>query len=484
MKRCRRALVWVAVVSAWLAASPTYAQAGAPVAGPAVRYALGPFEPPDLTAAARAFTLTDLRWRATDAGDTTQAVFARVRLRAWGFLSAEVEGDSRTFALQTQRATLALGGAGGAYRAFAGYRAARALLEADLQRRAPVEGRGVIASLLGAGRLSNDLELLGRFVGDSRPLPARVPFGPQDDVRDRFARAGSLGLLWQRGTRFEGLLEVARARVRTSGGLEFERDSAAAHAVGLVPLGELEGGLQVDQSRGRFPRSELSPHLDVRLRHHRWLFEGGARGRLERGNTWVARDSSAALTLHARRVRLAREGPAAQRVLALARRANTLGYNERREVDDDGRRALRERLALSPEGTHLREDLAALHAAQVEQRNVPLLGLEWRDSLERVEGVRTRAWRALVGVPWPPAWPWAAREGAAPFLTLEAERRRDVYGLGLPVVSHELALTGHLSRDLDVRLRWRRSDPTPLDIVRAQGRPRILEFQALYVLGR
>jgi hypothetical protein len=342
----------------------------------------------------------------------------------------------------------------------------------------------VIVSLLGAGRLSNDLELLARFVGDSRPLPARVPFGPRDDIRDRFARAGSLGLLWQHGTRFEGLLEVARARVRTSGGLEFERDTLAASASALLAGCELEGAWQLDDSHGRFPRREWSPRLDVRRPHGRWLLEAGARGRLERGSTWVAREYSAALTLHGRRVRLVREGPAAERLRVLARRANALGYNERRDVDDESRRAFRERLALSPERDHLRDELAALYTAQVEQRRVALLGLAWLDAHERVDGVRTRVWRALVGLPWPPAWPWQARESAAEFLTLEAERRRDVYGIGLPVVSHALALTGHLSRELDLRLAWRRSDPTPLDIVRAQARPRVLELQAVYALGR
>lgn len=460
------------------------AQAGPPSPAPAVRYPLGPFAPPDLGAEARLFTLTDLRWRATDVGDTSQSMFARVRLRAWGFLSAEVEGDSRTVALQTQRTTVAFGGAGGAYRAFAGYRAPRLLLEADVQRRAPVERRGLIVSLLGAGRLSGDVELLARFVGDSRPLPARVPFSLADDVRDRFARAGSLGLLWQRGTHFEGFVEAARARVRTSGGLEFERDTLAAHAVALLAGAEVEGGVQLDDSHGRFPRRELAPHADVRLRRGRWLLEGAARGRLERGSRWLAREYAGALTWHARRVQLAREGPAAERLLALVRRANALGYNERREAEDEGRRAVRERLALSPERARLRDDLAALHVAEVDQRRVPLLGLEWHDADERVDGVRSRTWRALVGVPWPPAWPWRAGEGAAPFLTLEGERRRDVYGFGLPVVSHELAVTGYLSRDLELRMRWRRPDPTPLDIVRAQGRPRVLEWQVLYALGR
>ena len=442
-----------------------------------VPYALGAWRAPDLTAPGEPFTLYDLRYRVTDGATTTHAFAARVKVGGKGFLGLEVDDESRRVAWATQRLDLAFGEQEGSYDFLSRYRAPRLSVEASAHRRSATEGRGWLLGASVAGRLSSDLELVGRFEGDSKPVPRTTT------VEDRFARHGSLGLLYQGGARLEAFAQASRSRLRTSGGVEFERDRFELAAQAYARVGQLTTEAFVENTHGRFPRREVAASIQAEVPWQRLLLETQVFGRWERGGPRLEGRYRASLSWFGRHVHLARAGEAAARTTALAKKACALGYNERREHDDAGRRALRERLSLSPRGQELAEQLVALHQVQLAERNVPLLGLEFEDASDTVTFVKSRTWRAFVGVPWPPAPPWRRDEGASPFLRLAFERRRDDYGTALTVVEHAVALEAQLDRQMSLVLRWRKGDPTPLDIVRGTPVTRTLELEYAYAFG-
>ncbi len=92
--------------------------------------------------------------------------------------------------------------------------------------------------------------------------------------------------------------------------------------------------------------------------------------------------------------------------------------------------------------------------------------------------------RAFVGVPWPPAWPWQANEAAVPFLRLDLSRQRQTSGIGFEAVTWASSLSVALNREMDLVLRWSRSDPTALDLIRGIGRRRTIELSYVYAFGR
>jgi hypothetical protein len=213
------------------------------------------------------------------------------------------------------------------------------------------------------------------------------------------------------------------------------------------------------------------------------LVEGGARTLVEEDVR--AHDYRAAVTWFGRRFYLPRSGPAAERAVELARQATRLGYNERRVFTDEERRAQRERLSLTPGFAELRGAAEDLYAAQVDERELPLLGLSVVHTKDHLPNFESLAVNALVGVPWPMAWPWRATEASVPFLRLDLARERVISGPSH--VSHRTsaALTVALNREMDLVLRWRRAEPTPLDIIRELlGPQRTLEVSYVYAFGR
>jgi hypothetical protein len=442
-----------------------------------VPYALGTWRAPDLTAPGQPFTLYDLRYRVSDGVATTHAFAARVKVAGTGFLSLDIDDENRRVAFATQRLDLAFAEQEGSYDLLGGYRARRFVVEAQAHRRSAAEGKGWRLGGSMAGRLSADLELLGRFEGDTRPVPRTTA------LEDRFFRRGSLGLLYQGGARLEAFAQASRSRLRTSGGIEFDRDRFELAAQAYARVGQLSTEAIVENTHGRFPRREVAASILAEVPWRHLLFETQVFGRWERGGPRLEDRYRVGLSWFGRRVHLARSGEAAARTTALARRAYALGYDERREHDDAGRRALRERLSLSARRDELAQDLRALHEAQVEERNLPLLGVEFEDASDTVTAVKSRAWRVFVGVPWPLATPWSVNEAAAPFLRLAFERRRDVYGAALAVVERSVALEAQLDRQMSLVLRWRKGDPTPLDIVRGTPVTRTLELEYVYAFG-
>jgi hypothetical protein len=420
-----------------------------------------------------------LSYRARDEGGTHHAFAARLRWRDRAYLGLESEGERRGMSLETARGVVRVHEEDGSWRGFGSWRARRLLAELDLHRRTRSDGRGLIVSGLGAGRLSADVELVARFVGDTRPAPHRL------ELPDRFLRAVSLGLLWQRGASFEGLLEGSHGRVRTSGGLEFERDELNLAAAGAWRAAEWAGEVGYQRDGGRFPHRQwrLAGEVRTPLRG-RWLAQASSHQRFEPGLQRVDHSYAGSLGLFARRVRLPRTGESARRARDLARHATALGRQERRVFGADERLDQRRRLSLGPQRAELRDEIVALHRAEVDERPVPLVAAEVALSDDAVIGLTSRRYGVALGLPWPPAWPWRAGENSAPFLRLALARRRDTYASGLIARGDEATLEADLSRETTLALRWARPGLTPLDLAANRGRAHVFEIAYSFRLGR
>jgi len=444
-----------------------------PVPEEPITYALGVLSVPDFLAPGEPFKLVDLRYGFSDTFSTTQAFAARVRVKSWGYLGAEVEGERKGVTLTGPRLDLAASGENGACDLLARYRAPWLIVSTQARKRAPAGGGGWLLDPALSVRLSPDLELIGGAQGDtSRP-------------DDRFFRSASLGFFWQRGTRFEAEGEYVHEYVSTDGRTENTRKSGTLSLVGQVRALELGGEAFFEDTAGRFPRQETGGSVQARLPlGARLLVEGGARARWEVGLNNRSREYRGAVTWFGRRFTLPRTGEAAERTLGLARRATEMGGNERRVFGDDDRRAQRERLSLLARRDALADDMAALYRAQVAERAVPLLGAEVLDGSDALTGVHSRKARLFVGVPWPPAWPWRASESAVPFLRFDLERGRETSGLGFKAITWGGSLTASLNREMDLVFRYRHIDPTALDLIRGIGKRRTIELSYVYAFGR
>jgi len=435
-----------------------------------------PLSTPDLTAPGHPFVLSDLRYRMTHDPGMRQAFAARVRVGTWGFLGGFVDDQRRGLSLQTQRLELGYFDDGSFTNFSAGFRGARLLLDVEAERRPPQDGGGFSLDAEVGARLSPDVEAFASAFADTdrrRALPAR-----------KLSTAG-LGLLWQRGTRLDLSANVSRSERRTEAGFELESLRASASGAGYAWNGQARGEIAYERTRGLLPRSEaFASAAFEKVVAGRWLAEAHSSNRWEPGVLWFEHELGGGVSLHARRVRLSRAGEAAARTLALARRASALGYNERRVYDDDGRRALRERLALSPRRHELAPELQALHPAQVAERRVPLAGAAASESVDRVLGTRRLALDVFLGVPWPAGWPWQANEASVPFLRARYSRGRNRYDGGFSSTDHSAALEAELNREMTLALRWRRPALTPIDVIRRTGGGRSWEVEYVYARGR
>jgi hypothetical protein len=115
---------------------------------------------------------------------------------------------------------------------------------------------------------------------------------------------------------------------------------------------------------------------------------------------------------------------------------------------------------------------------------VPLLGLEVAYRDDAFAGESALAARVLLGVPWPPAWPWRAGEESVPFLRLDLEHERITTASTFRSGVGRASLTVALSREIDLVLRFVRREPTALDVVRGIGVRRTVAFACAYARGR
>jgi hypothetical protein len=168
----------------------------------------------------------------------------------------------------------------------------------------------------------------------------------------------------------------------------------------------------------------------------------------------------------------------------LARRATERGEYELRGFDVDALRAQRERLSLSPHAAELREDMEAVYRAEVEERAVPLLGVEVRHRDDSLTGESALVARARVGVPWPRAWPWRGSEASVPFLELGLEHERTTTATSFRSTTDRVSLTVSLNREIDLVVGFARREPTALDVIRGIGVLRTFAVDCVYARGR
>jgi hypothetical protein len=454
-------------------AAASVAPAVAATEGPLPRYPLGARPLPDFLAPGDPFTLTDLRYSTSDDGKAQHAFSARVRLAGFGYLGAEFTGERQGVSLLTHRLSARASTENGDWTLEAGFRSARFVFSADARYAGSPGAREWRLGPTLQFRLTPDLELYAFASADTKR--------PEDRLLTGFGG----GAVWQRGTWLEAAAGYTRSYEVSGAGGENQVDSGRVSILAQLGRAEVEAEGRVADTEGRFPRTEGDSSLRLRFPvTGRLLLEGNAGGRFENGAGSLGHEYAGRLSWLARPYRLPRAGSVGRRAVALARHATQLGEYELRHFDEDGLRAQRERLSLSPHAADLREEMEAAYRAEVEERLVPLLGLEVRERRDVFGGERGVAVRALVGVSWPPAWPWRASGAAVPFLRLEFERERVTTATSLESNGDQAWLTVALDRELDLVVRLARLEPTALDVVRGIGLRKTFAVSLVYARGR
>jgi hypothetical protein len=446
-------------------------QAAGPEAPPPPAYPLGPLPGPDFLAPGDPFTLTDLRYSMSDSGDAVHAFAARVRYRSLGYLGVEFAGDRQGLSLQTHRLALAASAENGSWTLGAEWRGGRFVLSADAVSRRDDGGWALGPTV--HFRLTPDLELYAWATGDT------------EKPEGRLLTAAGTGAFLQRGSWLEAQGEYSRSYEVTGAGSENRMDAGRLRVLAQVGRAEVGAEASLEDTEGRFPRREgdLAARLRLPLAP-RLLLEGDGRGRFDHETGALRHDYGGALTWFGRRFTLPRAGDVARQSVALARRATERGEYELAAFDDDALRAQRERLSLSPYAADLRGDMEAVYRAQVEERRVPLLGVEVRHRDDSLTGESALAARALVGVPWPPAWPWQGDDASVPFLLLDLEHERVTTATSFRSTTDRASLTVSLNREIGLVVRLARREPNALDVVRGIGVRRTFAVACVYARGR
>jgi hypothetical protein len=452
------------------ATGPGVGQVAGPPA-PLPRYPLGALPLPDFLAPGDPLTLADLRFAASGGDQDQHSLRARVRWLDLGYTSFELSGERSGFGFEGHRLSLAASEENDDWTLGASFRTRRVILWADGRSRGG--GRRWAFGPTLQVRLSPDVEVYGWVEGDSeRP-------------KGRSLTELGAGALWQRGARLESGLRWARSYVATAAGDQNRVDAVEASLVAQLARAELRAIGLLQDVAGRFPRREADAALGLRLPLlPRLLLEADAGGRFDGEAGALRHELGGALTWLGRRFTLPRAGLVAERSLALARSATAAGENERRAFDEDALRAQRERLSLSRHAPALLADMQDAYRAQVEERPLPLVGLSARYRENVLTGERAALAGALVGMPWPPAWPWSASAGAVPFLTLELEHARVETASHFRSETDRVSLTISLSREMDLVARYLRAEPTALDVIRGIGTRRSLALEYVYARGR
>jgi len=432
----------------------------------------------DLTQPGEPVVLTDVVWSASETTTTDQQIAARARIGSFGFLSAQVDGELRGVAFETRRAFVEYTERQGNHGLDLSWRGRRLVASVAADRRAPGQGSGVVWNADLAFRVNGDLEILAGYQDDSDRRN-------QASLAGRVVRGAGLGALWQRGTRLELSGEVARERLRTSGFIDEDRTRVGAQGVFSPRSFQLGASLSLEDVAGRLARRQWIVETDNAVRlADRLLLSQSSRTRYEAGIGAFENSIGGSLTLFARRHTFPRAGQAALRMRDLAHRAFEQGASERRGPGEGERRAFRERQALSPQRDALRDDLSALFAAQVAERNVSLLRAQVSRGWNDTSGTRDWRWSATLGVPWRPPWPWSASEDATDFLSFEYEGTRTQYRPDFVATDHSVIARAFPNRELELFFRWSKPGITPADVIRLQSSGRRLDLSISYLFGQ
>ncbi len=442
-------------------------------------YPLGSLRFPSLTKPAEPVKLTEFSYAFSENGATVQRFEARIRLKAFAFLSGEVFNQRRGIAFTTQRIDLGLTEARGRYVIEGGYRAAKWLVRARAERRptpASSSDPGWILVTRGALRFNPDFELLLEFLEDT---------GSEPFLETRPLRRGALGFLYQRGTGVDISANVSASRVRTEAGIETDRRGVNLGAIVYHDHMQVDSAFAYSRSTGRLAASEgfASVALSGELGPY-FLGRASTAQRWQPGIKRFENDTRLGITFFGRRHRFFRGGKVGPQVLALTRRAFELGYNERRVYSIDGLLRLRERLALSAMREELANDLDDLYRAEVADRNVPQARFEIARRTNEIDGVRSWIYRVFVGVPWRVNWPFVRSEESVNFVGVEYTQEEFAFLPDLQSVAHEIQAVVALNREMDASFRWTLPARSPTEIVLFIPRRSRFELEFAYAFGR
>ena len=346
----------------------------------------------------------------------------------------------------------------------------------------PRDGDGG-ATLSGDWRLNvtDRLDLIARASGETQNT--RFPSG------DRTLASGIVGFAYQDGASFDAEVATGWRRVHTPGALEFDEITARARAGGVVSTAQYDVDAQYVDRSGKYDVRNASVRLELAIPlADRLLLQGHADARHEFGGGVREHREGGAVSFFARRVRLSRRGASARQAIEAAHAARDSGYFERasfRGPLDPSHRALRQRLSLRANGNDRLTSLAdSLHAAEIDDRAVPLVSASFEASSVHLSGESSRVAGLGVALPWPAKWTFSAREQASRFLRLDLSRRRTAYGADLVSITKSIGLTLELHRELDLKVAVVHADPTPIERVRGFGSYRIFSVETVYAYGR
>jgi len=453
-------------------------------------YPLGPLRTPPIADEATPFRLVDLRYAFTDDGNTLSSFETRVRVGGSLFVGGEVIGERRGLFADTQRIELGVSEENGSYEIEGSLRAPWFVLGT----RAFHEDGEWAVSGAGSIRFTNDVELLLSHSHDLdqslfTPSPVEAfagsgilpPLGPPS----RELRGSSLGALYQRGARLEALADARISRVRTEAGFDLDVERYRLATLWNPDRFEIDGELSYQKTSGRLSAKDFTAFLGIDAEVGSYLLaRASTRQRWEPGVLRFEEDYRIGATFFGRRHRFARQSEASARLLELQKKANALGYNERRVYDPEGLRRFRERLGLSPARLELKEALDELYRALVRDRNVPQLGFEIELGEDSILGVERRGYRAFVGVPWPVRLPFLRSEDSVEFLFLELIVRHHDYSGGIRAVSRELSLTAFLNRETSLFFHWQDPGFGPEGVILERSPPSRFTLGFEYAMGR
>ncbi len=453
-------------------------------------YPLGPLRLPPIAEEATPFRIADLRYSFTDDGSNLSIFEARVRAKESLFLGGEVRGDRIGLSLDTQRLELGVSEENGDYELEGSIRAPWFLVAT---RAAEEQGEWAIAAT-GSLRLTNDLEFLlahSHNLDESVFTPASVddfarsglvpPAGPPG----RELRRTSVSLLYQRGNHFEALADARGSRIRTEAGFDLDVERYGVATLWNPERFQLEGAVSYENTSERLTARELDATfgIDAEVSSH-ILASASTTQKWEPGVLRFEEDYRFGATFFGRRHRFERRSEASSRVLELQRKANALGYNERRVYDLEGLRRFRDRLGISPARLEVKEALDELYRAQVRDRNVPQMGFEVEIGEDSVRTVERRGYRLFFGVPWPLRLPFLRNEEAVEFLLAELVLLHDDYGGGIRAVTRQASLTAFLNREMSLFVRWQDPGIRPEEVILERSDPSSFTFGFEYAMGR
>lgn len=453
-------------------------------------YPLGQLGVPPFAEAASPVRLVDVDAAFMEEGASTSAFEARLKLGGRAFVGGELRGDRLGAFFDTQRFEIGLTEEDGRIDVEGSLRAPWFLVRIDTARRESLwafESEGSV-------RVSSDWELLFAYARDDNDTGGGPPSLedfietsrlPPSAAPTRPLRSSALGFLYQRENNLEIETGARVSRARTEAGFELDVQEFSSRAVWNHLPFELDGAVSLART-GRTRRTEGHAEVGVTLQlGAHWVVTGRTVQAWQPDVELSVRDYGAGLTLFGRRFRFDRANETAAEMLALQRRVNALGYNERRVYRIDELRALRDRLSISPAQRELAGALNALYLAQVRERNVPQLGIELTHTTREVEGSTSRGYRAFVGVPWPLRWPFTTGESVVEFVRvdflLEEERFPSV---GWTRRGYHVSASVELNRQHAVRFHWIDPGQTPEELSRRIDRPHQFTLEYAYALGR